>query len=387
MKRISSIDFTRGFVMIIMALDHVRDLIHVDAIKQSPMDFATTTPVLFFTRWITYLCAPIFVFLAGVSVYRYRKSKNDIAATRKFLVTRGLWLIVLEFTVVNFGLYFDFGFHFFIFEVIAAIGVGFIVLSFLQKLSIRAIGIIGAVIVVGHNALPAIPFSEGSVIKMILQPLFGPGLFPITSQTMFFVGYPPIPWLGIMLLGFTAGTLFDLPDDVRVKRFLQLGVGALLLFVVLRFVNIYGDPVPWSAQKDSIYTFLSFINITKYPPSLLFCSVTLGFMFLILAFAERFSGKWMEFVLVYGRVPMFYFLIHFYLIHFTMLAILLLQGFSWSQLEFATGTFGRPANQISGLSLGPVYIIWIAMVLALYIPCQWYGRYKAEHNYWWLKYI
>jgi uncharacterized membrane protein len=372
--------------MIIMALDHVRDLIHVNA-AQNPTDLATTSPWLFFTRWITHLCAPVFVFLAGVSVYIYLSQKKDVSQTRKFLLTRGFWLILLEFSVVNFGLFFDAGFHTLLFEVIAAIGVGFIVLSLLLDFSFKTIGIMGAILVGCHNLLPLIPFGQGSQIKTILQPLFAPGAFPITSRAIFIMGYPPVPWLGIMLLGFAAGRLFEFPAKSRIKKFQQIGWGALLLFVVLRLINVYGDPLPWSSQKDGLYTFLSFINVTKYPPSLLFCLITLGVQFLILAIAERSKGNWMKHAMVYGRVPLFYFLLHFYLIHVTLLIILFLQGFSWSQLDFASGSFGRPRGVPSGVPLWAVYVIWLVIVGVLYKPCLWFSHYKATHQHWWLKYI
>ncbi len=386
MKRIHSIDLTRGIVMIIMALDHVRDLLHVDAITQSPTNLATTTPALFFTRWITYLCAPIFVFLSGTSAFLSLQRSVNLQQSRRFLLKRGLYLILLEFTLVNFGLYFDPGFHSFIFEVIAAIGFGFIMLSFMSKWSWRTVSIIGLIIICCHNLLPLIPFSKDSIVAPVLSPLFGPGLFPIGGRT-FLIAYPPIPWLGIMLLGFATGKYFELDATTRKRIFLRIGWIALLLFVAIRFVNIYGDPIPWSAQKNTVYTFLSFMNITKYPPSLLFCLVTLGIMFLLLAQAEQVRGRWQVIVSRYGKVPLFYFLLHFYLIHAIMFIVLWAQGISWGQMEFATGTFGRPTTIGSGIKLWAVYLIWMVVVAILYKPCVWFGQYKATHNKWWLKYI
>lgn len=373
--------------MIIMALDHVRDLAHVNSIVQSPTNLSTTTPLLFFTRWITYLCAPIFVFLAGVSAYISSKNKRNISQSRKFLLKRGLWLILLEFTLVNFGIYFDPGFHNFIFEVIAAIGFGFIILSLMLKLSLKTVSIIGLVIIFSHNLLPLIPFGQGSVVKSILSPLFGSVVFAVTSHTNFVMGYPPVPWFGIMLVGFATGRLFEFPGDKRKNIFLKIGLSALLLFAVLRFINIYGDPSLWSSQKNALYTFLSFMNVTKYPPSLLFCLITLGTMFLTLAFAEQAQNRFTNIASVYGKVPLFYFLVHFYLIHFIMIVLLFLQGFHWSHLDFASGTFGRPKGVESGVGLWAVYLIWICAVLVLYKPCVWFGKYKAGHKQWWLKYI
>ncbi|HVG41274.1 MAG TPA: heparan-alpha-glucosaminide N-acetyltransferase domain-containing protein [Chitinophagaceae bacterium] len=387
MKRIVSIDVVRGIAMIIMALDHVRDLIHVDSINQSPTNLATTTPLLFFTRWITYLCAPIFVFLAGTSAYLSFQKKTDVAQSRAFLFKRGFWLIVLEFTLVNFGLFLDPGFHTFIFEVIAAIGFGFILLGLLLSLSPRIIGIIGLLIMFGHNLFSLLPLADGSVAKTILSPLFGMAAFPLLTQTVLVIAYPPLPWLGIMLVGFASGTFFKMPVLKRQNLFLKLGVVALLLFIVLRFINVYGDPVPWAEQKDKVYTFLSFMNVTKYPPSLAFSLVTLGFMFLLLAGAERVTGSFQKVTTVYGKVPLFYFLLHFYLIHFLLILILLLQGFGWNEMDFASGTFGRPKGVQSGLPLWSIYLIYFFVVFILYRPCKMFGRYKATHNQWWLKYI
>lgn len=387
MKRIHSIDFTRGIVMIIMALDHVRDLLHVDAITQSPTNLATTTPALFFTRWITYLCAPIFVFLSGTAAFLSLQRSNNQQQSRRFLWKRGLFLILLEFTLVNLGLYLDPGFHSFIFEVIAAIGFGFIMLSFMSKWSWKTVGIIGLIIICCHNLLPLIPFSKDSIVATVISPLFGPGFFSLGAGRSFLMAYPPIPWLGIMLVGFAAGKYFELDSSIRKKIFLRIGWIALLLFVAIRFINIYGDPIPWSAQKNAVYTFLSFMNITKYPPSLLFCLVTLGIMLLLLAKAEQVRGRLAAIVLRYGQVPLFYFLLHFYLIHAIMFFVLWSQGIRWEQMEFATGTFGRPSTIKSGVNLWQVYLIWIGVVAILYKPCVWFGQYKATHNKWWLKYI
>ncbi|HLY69324.1 MAG TPA: heparan-alpha-glucosaminide N-acetyltransferase domain-containing protein [Puia sp.] len=387
MKRIYSIDFTRGLVMIIMALDHVRDMMHVHAIDQSPTNLSTTTPALFFTRWITYLCAPTFVFLAGTSAYISCKNKRDVSQSRKFLLERALWLMILEFTLVNFGIFFDLGFHRFIFEVIATIGFGFFILALSLKSSSKAIGMVGLLIIFCHDLVPIIPLREGSIIKLVLAPFFDPGPFLVTPHSVFSMSYPPIPWLGIMLIGFATGKLFDMPLAKRKNLFLQIGLGALFMFAIIRFINIYGDPGPWSTQKNMLYTWLSFINVAKYPPSLLFCLITLGSMFIMLSFSEIASGWFFKFVSAFGKVPLFYFLVHFYLIHVAMLGLMFIQGFTWPQMDFASGTFGRPKGIQSGLSLWAIYFIWIGVVLVLYKPCQWFGKYKADHDQWWLKFI
>ena len=387
MKRIYSIDFTRGLVMILMVLDHVRDLMHISSVTQNPVDLSTTTTMVFFTRIITYLCAPIFVFLAGTSAYISFNNRKNSAESRKILLRRGLWLILLEFTLVNFGVWFDLGFHTYIFQVIAAIGFGFIILSFMLMLSPVAIGITGLTILFGHNLLSFIPLEGFPLLKTILSPLFATTAFPVTPQTTFIMGYPPIPWLGIMLVGFASGKLFELADDKRKNSFLKIGLGALILFTVLRFINIYGDPSLWTSQKNILFTFLSFINVTKYPPSLLFSLVTLGIMFIILALAEQRENRFTNFVSVYGKVPLFFYLIHWYIVHPLLIAIMFLQGFSWTEMDFASGNFGRPKGTESGLELWAIYLIWLGVVLILYYPCRMYSVYKAEHQKWWLKYI
>ncbi len=257
MKRIYSIDFMRGLVMIIMALDHVRDLMHTTSITLQPTDLSTTTPALFFTRWITHLCAPTFVFLSGTSAFISMTAKNAIKSTRKFLLGRGLWLIVLEFTLVNFGLWFDVHFDVFLFDVIATIGFGFIALGLLVKLKSRTIGLTGLTIIFLHNLAPLVPGAETSLFKKILMPFFAPGAFPFGSGKVFIMGYPPIPWLGIMLVGFAAGELFKQDEHTRKKLFAKIGLAAMALFIIIRTVNIYGDSFTWSHQKmGSIHFYL-----------------------------------------------------------------------------------------------------------------------------------
>lgn len=387
MKRIPSIDIVRGIVMIIMALDHTRDLMHINSIAQSPTDLSTTSPILFFTRWITYLCAPIFVFLAGTSAYLALKKNDNVQQTRSHLIKRGFWLLVLEFTIVNFALYFDPGFHTLLFEVIASTGLGFILLGLLIKLPSKSLGIIGLAIILLHNLTPLIPFAEGSIVKAILTPFFGPTAVPLGAGRIFIMGYPPIPWLGILLVGFASGQYFFLSDERQKRTFTLWGVAAIAFFIVIRMVNVYGDSAPWSAQQSPLFTFLSFMNVTKYPPSLAFCAITLGIMFILLAYADSISTSIKNVLTVYGKVPMFYFIVHFHLIHVITVAVLLIQGLSWSQLEFATGTFGRPKDVESGLPLWAVYFMWMSVVALMYKPCQWYASYKEAHKDTWLKYI
>jgi uncharacterized membrane protein len=363
--------------MIIMVLDHTRDFMHTTSLTQNPTDLSTTTPILFFTRWITHLCAPTFVFLSGTSAYISLKNKNNFSAGRRFLFTRGIWLVILEFTLVNFGLWFDIHFQNFLFDVIATIGFGFIILSLLLKANSTTIGIIGLIIIFCHNLFSFIPLDANSAAENILSALFVPKVFPLTSTTMFIVGYSPVPWLGVMLVGFACGKLFQRSVEERKKIFMWIGLAALALFIIVRFINVYGD-VPWTKQKNGLYTFLSFINVTKYPPSLLFCLLMLGFMFLILSFIEGIKNKYTTIVETYGKVPLFYFIVHWYILHPIMFAMVFLQGFKTSDLVFGFN-FGRP-KEGSGVDLWIIYLIWIGVVILMYPLCKWYATYKMNHK-------
>jgi len=385
MKRNNSIDVMRGLVMIIMALDHVRDLLHTTSLSQSPTDLTTTTPVLFFTRWVTYLCAPTFVFLSGTSAFLSMTAKQDLLATRRFLLSRGIWLIVLEFSVVNFGMWFDPHFDFLIVEVIAAIGVGFLVLSQLLRLTPRTVGFIGGMIVAFHGLVALIPVPDNLLLKGLMA-LFSPMAFPYATGKLFFVAYPPVPWLGIMLIGYGAGHYFASPEQVQRRIFLKIGLLSLGVFICLRVANLYGEPVNWSAQTNPLFTFLSFVNVTKYPPSLQFCLLFLGIMFLILSGVQGLKNNWTDIVCVYGKTPLFYFLVHWYLIHPLVFVMVFLQGFHRSDLVFGSN-FGRPKTG-SGLELWAIYLIWVFIVLLMYPLCSWYGTYKERHKEQkWLRYI
>lgn len=363
--------------MILMTLDHTRDLLHITSTIQQPTDLSTTTPLLFFTRWITHLCAPTFVFLSGASAYLAAKRKNNHSESKRHLMTRGIWLIVLDLTLVNFGVWFDIHFNVFLFDVISAIGVGFIVLSLLLNTSPKTIGIIGVSIIALHNLSPLIPFAETSLFKTVLMPLFAPGAFPLGGGVTFVMGYPPIPWLGIILVGFSAGRLFEQPEAFRKKIYLRLGILSLLVFTCIRFINIYGDAVPWDKKTNTLFTFLSFINVTKYPPSLLFSLLTLGFMFLILFVIEGSRNRFTAIATVFGKVPLFYFLIHWYIIHPIVFIMAYFQGFKSSDFLFGFN-FGRPNG--SGVKLGMIYFIWILVLLILYPICKSYGGYKENHK-------
>jgi uncharacterized membrane protein len=376
-KRILSIDIVRGLVMIIMALDHVRDLMHSRSLINNPTDLATTSPALFFSRWITHLCAPTFVFLSGVSVYLQLKRKS-IGETLRFLVTRGIWLIILEFTIVNFSLWFDFRFRILAMQVIAAIGFGFIILSLLLKVSPKWIGLIAIIIIASHNLLQFVPPSENTAVTTVRNLFFTPGLQVVSKNFMFLFAYPIIPWLAIMMLGFYFGTVFEKEPSSRNKILLYTGLGALGLFLLVRLMNVYGDPAPWSSQKNTLYTVLSFFNVTKYPPSLIYTLLFLGIAIISLRYAELLPKPLQKFLAAYGSVPMFYYILHLLLIRLATFIMVFAEGFSYGDLNFGPFRFGRPDSP-SGLGLAGVLGVWILIVALLYPACRWYSNYKRNH--------
>ncbi|TDQ08795.1 DUF1624 domain-containing protein [Pedobacter metabolipauper] len=374
-ERIKSIDIVRGLVMVIMALDHTRELIFVDALALDPTDLKVTTPILFFTRWITHLCAPTFVFLSGVSVYLSFSRQGNLTKSRNFLISRGLWLILLEFTLITFAISFDIHFQIFVFQVIGAIGFSFIILGLCLRLKPEFIGLLGLLIILMLHIFPALH------VPVLSQPEF----IPLPWGANLLMAYPPILWLSIMFLGFGVGKWFLVPS--RLRLFLYIGVSCILLFAGIRYLNGVGDPVQWAAQKDGLFTFLSFVNLTKYPPSLDYDLLFLGIMFLLLALAEQLKGKAAHVLHVFGSVPLFYYLLHWYLIRIVSCCILFAQGFGPADFEFGFN-FGRP-KATNGLPLWGVYLVWIGIVTALYPACLWYKKYKAanQHHKKWLRYL
>jgi uncharacterized membrane protein len=387
--RIASIDIMRGIVMVIMALDHTRDFFHADVALFDPTDLTKTNPILFFTRLITHYCAPTFVFLSGVSAYisRQRKTAKELSL---FLFTRGLWLIVLEFTVVRFGIIFNLYYDFIIFQVIWVIGASMIVLAAFVHFSPKVILGIGLVLVFGQNLLDVVQLAPGQPGHFWWAIIHQAGIVPLGTERICLAAYPLIPWLGIMLTGYGTGFLYHKNFDpaIRKKVLVYAGILAILLFVVIRYTNWYGDPSPWSPQKNSIFTLMSFVNVTKYPVSLLYTLMTLGPVLIILAWMENLKTNLLEPMRIIGRVPLFYYILHFYLIHVTALCLYMITtGTSWSEIDFhfSKGFGGIPRG--IGYTLGWVYVAWISIVIALYPLCKWYHQYKSTHNRWWLGYL
>ncbi|WP_066509965.1 DUF1624 domain-containing protein [Rufibacter sp. DG15C] len=385
--RVSSIDIVRGLAIVIMALDHVRDLWHTTSLVQDPLSFETTTPALFLTRWITHFCAPTFVFLAGTSAYLSYKKHGDAGRAQKFLLSRGLWLMVLEVTVIGFGIWFDIQFRTVMLQVIFAIGVGFVVLALLLRLPSRVIGGIGAAILLLHNLLPQVGPAETMAGKFLYSLLFRQGFFPFEGGPAVLVAYPLLPWMSLLLLGYSFGEVVRKDAVSRQKTLYLLGFAMLAVFMVLRVFNLYGEPNPWAPQTSTAFTILSFFNVTKYPPSLQFSLFFLGVMVVLLALLNTTNIAVTRFFATYGRVPMFFYLLHWYLIHTSMFVMVLAQGVKWEDLPFGMMKFGRPEEGV-GVELPYVYLVWMAVVLLLYPACRWYSRYKAAHpEKKWLSYL
>lgn len=383
-SRIASVDILRGLVMIIMALDHTRDFFHVTAMTADPLDIESTTPWLFFTRWITHYCAPIFVFLSGISAYLSSRKKTTKEAS-VFLFKRGLWLILAELVIVSLGLTFNPLYNVFVLQVIWAIGCSMIILGILIRISFRAVLITGLLLFFGHNILDYFNVT-GNVWKIFFTALGT--VIPIGGNRFVLVLYAILPWTSVMLLGYCVGYYFrqNTPADKR-KRFLLIaGSAAVTLFLVLRGINKYGNPDPWTARQEIPDTVLDFIDVSKYPPSLDYLCMTLGPALLLLLAFENARGKWQEIVKVYGSVPFFYYVLHFYLLHFLMVIFFFLSGYTADDIvDPDILMLFRPAT--FGYSLPVVYLIWILVVAALYYPCLWFARYKRTHSNWWLKYI
>jgi uncharacterized membrane protein len=387
-KRISSIDFLRGLVIVIMALDHVRDYFHADSMILDPTDLQTTTPAFFFTRWITHFCAPVFVFLAGTSAFLVgqRKSRRQLS---KFLVTRGLWLIFLEITIVNFGWFFNIHFTSIFLAVIWVLGLGMIILSAMIHLPYRLLLVIGLLIVAGHNLLDTVHVPGNEVGAMLWAEIHERRLFQI-NRLAIGTAYPILPWLGIMLTGYCFGSLYRTQvNPVYRKKMLQyIGIGVCCLFILLRAINVYGDPSPWQQKSSGVLAILSFLNVTKYPPSLLYASMTLGPAILLLSVTEDLKGKFSNALTAIGRVPMFFYILHIYFIHLGAMLAISLMGHPWTDMILSSWPWTQPQLKGYGFSLGSTYLIWLGLILLLYPLCAWYDKYKSSHkDKWWLSYL
>ena len=382
-RRIESVDVLRGLVMIVMALDHTRE--YFSAARFDPLDLARTTPALYFTRWITHFCAPVFVFLAGTGAYLSRSRGRSTRDLSRFLWTRGFWLVIVEATIVSFGWSFDPGLHAIFLQVIWVIGWSMAALSLLVRLPTGAVGAMGIVMCATHNLLDPIRPERFGAEAWVWNVLHVSSWKPIAAPGghAFLLVYPFVPWVGVMAAGYAFGSVY-LWGAARRRRFLiRLGLGLTALFVALRWTNLYGDPHPWSVQKSAIFTVMSFMNCEKYPPSLLYLLATLGPAIALLAFLERPAGALASKVAVFGRVPFFYYVLHIPLIHAAGIVALLAR---YGPVILRYGPANPPPQDL-GFSLPVVYAAWIAAVVVLYFPCRWYAALKARRNEAWLSYL
>lgn len=383
--------------MVIMALDHVRDFFFTAnvsgggaSLAMDPTNLATTTPALFFTRWITHFCAPTFIFLAGTSIFLMgqKKSKQELAS---FLIKRGFWLVFVEVIIITFGWTYNPFFNLLILQVIWAIGISMIIMGIIVLLPYWLIFTIGFIIVFGHNLLDY-PGINKNLKGGFLADLFYFSNFSahaIDKNHFIFIVYSFVPWTGVMMMGYCFGKLFRNNVDTawRKKMLLSIGIGLILLFIIIRLLKGYGDPVPYSQQpRGSLFTFLSFLNVNKYPPSLAFLSMTIGTAMIFLALIENVQNKLTGFFRVYGRVPMFYYILHFYIIHTVAIAVFFAEGFSVHEISTPGNPFRfKPPG--FGFGLMGVYAVWLFVFLVLYPLCKKYDRYKSTHQKWWLSYL
>lgn len=376
-NRVSSIDVLRGIIMVLMALDHVRDYFHVSAITEDPTNPATTTPILFFTRWITHFCAPVFVFLSGLSAFLYGQTRSKKELSR-FLFTRGLVIVAIDIVVFNFLFTFDPLYHFIGLQVLWVIGISMIVLSVLIYLPMPVLLGIGLVLVAGHNMLDRYNDTSMNGPSPWYGVLHQPFVVNYASERFIGVFYPLIPWPGVMMLGYCAGVLYTQRFDAPARRKLlfQLGWLTIIAFFVFRWLNIYGDLTPWVTQHNDTATIIAFFNVTKYPPSFLYLCMTLGPALLLLAWLEKVKGKVANICWVYGRVPMFYYLVHFLLIHLLCMIAFFITG---REISEATGGMMVFRPNDFGFSLPIVYLIWIGVLIMIYPLCKQYGTYKHQH--------
>jgi uncharacterized membrane protein len=392
MLRIPSVDALRGAVMIVMALDHVRDFIHRAAQSTSPTNLAVTTPILFMTRWITHFCAPVFMFTAGVGAYFYLRNGRTRGQLSAFLVTRGLWLMVLEVTVMRLAYNFNLSQEYpYLLLVLWGLGLCMVCLAALAWLPIPALAIVSLSMIVLHHLVDGVRASQFGAWAPLWNIVHQLGAFQLFGRT-FITPYPLIPWLGVMALGFSMGPILTKPAGERRRYLITCGLIAVAAFVLLRTFNLYGEPRHWAPQPSAAFTALSFLNVSKNPPSLMFLLMTLGPALIVLSWFDRLTFSRSNPLIVFGRVPLFYFVMHFLAAHFASFALAAITygssafTFMWQPVPSMFG----PAQAFPpnfGWDLWVAYAVWIAIVVALYPLCRWFASLKERRRDWWLSYL
>jgi len=372
-KRIDSIDILRGIVMCLMAIDHTRDFFYAG--RFDPTDLTRASTVLFLTRFITHYCAASFVFLAGTGAFLSLNRGKTKTQASQFLLSRGLWLVILELTIVRAGWGWSLGVFL---QVIWVIGISMMILGLLVYLPLPVVGAVGLILIFGHDAFDNVSMATMPAGERTLWTILHVQSMVHLLGTDVFIMYPLIPWVGVMAAGYAFGKLFTINVNKRKRILIILGTCSILLFVLIRYFNIYGDRAMWTWQGNIHRTILSFINVSKYPPSLDYLLITLGPGMLFLAFIEGKSNKLTDILIVFGRVPLFYYILHLYLIHFTAIVLGHIIKLPNSVL---------PGPTPGGLSLPWVYVVWFCIVTVLYFPCRWFMNYKRTHKQWWLSYL
>ena len=382
MKRLESVDVVRGAIMILMALDHTRDFFGMPG--DNPTNLTRASAALFLTRWLTHFCAPVFFLLTGTGAYLSPR-KRSIGALSSFLFTRGLWLIVLELTLARcFAYQFNVDYRVTMLLVLWALGWSMIALSALVHLPTTAVAVFGIAMIATHNLLDPVRLANP-----IFAILHGPAIVLNTPTHLVFASYPLIPWVGVTAAGFALGQIYEWAPERRRAFLLRTGLLLIAAFIALRAINVYGDPARWKAQPSTLFTVLSFLNTTKYPPSLLFLLMTLGPAFLALRAVDEATARLLRPALALGRVPMFYYVVHFALIHLLAVVVAYV-GFHDARSPFESTDLARypftpPAGW--GFSLPIVYAIWIGVVVSLYPLCRWFADLKQRRRDPWLSYL
>ena len=375
-NRIASLDLLKGFVMVIMALDHTRDYFHFASFLYDPADPEKTNIVLFFTRWITHYCAPAFSFLAGISAFLAgrKKSKKELS---RFLFTRGLWLVIIEFTIVYFGWSFNIQFSSFGMLVIWSLGISMIFLAAIIHLPMRVILVLSLVIIFGHNLLDKVNVEKNLLWSIIHER----GQFDLNGIKLR-VTYPIIPWIGVMSLGYFFGTFYNTSYTAKRRRklFTIIGFSVIVLFFVVRYINQYGNISSWEEHSTAIRTVFSFLDPLKYPPSLSYLLMTLGPVILFLGYSENLKGWLVRFFSIYGKVPFFFYILHIYFIHLGALLLARFTGFGWRVMILDNFVSTEKKLVGYGVNLAIVYLVWISIVLLLYPLCKKFSDYKLKHK-------
>jgi uncharacterized membrane protein len=390
--RIQSVDALRGAIMMLMAIDHIRDYVARSAQQFLPTDLTRTTAAIFFTRWITHFCAPVFVLTAGLGAYfwatRGHHSKGELS---RLLMSRGIWLIALEVTVLRLIMFSQISFTAspVLLIILWAIGLSMIALGGLIYFPMRVLMGISVAIIALHNLLADVSAECFGRAAWIWDILYQRGVIAFAG-IKFRPAYPVLPWIGVMAGGYCLGMVFDWDADRRRRFLVRLGLALAAAFVVVRAVNAYGDPLGWSHQASPVFTVLSFLNVTKYPPSLDFLLMTLGPAMVVMAWLEKFPFHFTNPLIVFGRVPFFYYGAHLLLAHLIAIGINFARYGAKSFLLIAPPSMGSPSKLFPvdyGFPLWTVYVVWVAVLLLLYPICLWFARLKQRRHDWWLTYL